>query len=303
MRGLVVTGAVAAALVAVAGAAAKPVPVRATDAYEVEPAPGVSYFAWSRARPSRPNRYNVFVVPAAGGVPNFSAPIKANRDGTVAFAGDIDDTTLVFGQRRRAGARGNIRFYDLSTHALVATPAGVNTTRHEAGPKLSGPWLLFARYGRSSQSIILLNVDTGGDRRLDSLGYPAYLQTGDVAGNWAVWTRCRRWSHCNTFRYNIAARRARRLPNPADRSQYAASVTDDGTVYFAESRNIFCGGDLALWRWKPSADRARARLHRFRSGRDVAVTNPVTTASETTLFYDRYICRSGAADIYKLAVP
>jgi hypothetical protein len=298
MRGLVLAGAVVAALVAVATAAAQPVSVRATDAYEVEPSPAENYFAWSQARLSRPNRYNVFVVPATGGVPSFSAPTKANPDGTVAFAGDIDDTTLVFGQRRRAGARGNIRFYDLSQQKRVGTPAGVNTRRHEAGPKLSRPWLLFARYGRSSQSIILLNVNTGRDRRLDSLAYPAYLQTGGVAGNWAVWTRCRRWSHCNTFRYNIAARRARRVPNPADRSQYAASVTDDGTVYFAESRNVFCGDDLALWRWN-RADQ-RVRLHRFRSGRDVAVTNPLMTAGGTTLFYDRYICRTGAADIYKL---
>jgi hypothetical protein len=302
MRGLVLVAAVAAALVAVASAAAQP--VRATDAYEVEPSPAASFFAWSQARLSSPNRYNVFFVPAANGVPNFSNPTRANPKGTVSFAGDVDGTTLVFGQRPRPGARGNIRFYNLAARDLIPTPDGVNTKRgHEAGPKLSGHRLLFARYGPSGQSIFLDEdtTDNQAPRRLASLAYPGYLQTGGVDGNLAVWTRCRRWAHCATFRYNIDARITRRTSNPDHRSQYAASVAD-GSIYFAESGNIFCGDGLALWRWK--RHEGRTRLHGFRSGRDIAVTNPLVNGDGSVdLYYDRFICRTGAADIFRLDIP
>lgn len=300
MKRLALVAVLVGTLVYVATAGAQPEPVLATTAYEVEPSPSDAYFAWAQASASHPNRYNVFVVLASSGEPDFTADrTKANPDGTVAFAGDIDDTTLVFGQRPRPGAVGNIRFYDLTTNQLVPTPDGVNTKRgHEAGPKLSGNWLLFARYGRSGQTIFLYDRTKQTKTRLDSLAYPGYLQTGAVAGNWAVWTRCRRWAHCRTWVYDTTDGSQSRVRNPLKRSQFAASVTDDATVYYAESRNILCGDDLAIWR--DPVDGGRERLLGLRDGRDVAVTSPVVNGDgSVTVYYDRYVCRTGAANIYQ----
>ena len=126
----------------------------------------------------------------------------------------------------------------MATQAPLDTPPGINTRRgREAGPKLSGNWLLFARYGRSGQAILLYDLTRERKTRLDSLPYPGHLEPGAVVGNWAVWTRCRRWAHCHTSRYDIAADRTLRLPNPRNRSQHAASVTADGAVYYREPKH------------------------------------------------------------------
>jgi hypothetical protein len=217
----------------------------------------------------------------------------------------MDGTTFVYSQRPSLRDPGNVRFYDAVAGTTTPTPSGVNTSRgHEAGPRLSGDWLLFARYGRSGQRIVLVNISTGSSRQLDSLAYPGYLQTGGVAGNYAVWTRCKRWAHCATFRYKIDTRTVKRVPNPNSRSQYAASVTDDGTVYFGESRNIFCGRNLGIWRWRgPTAP--RERLHSIPSRRDIAVTNPLVSADGTSVdvYYDYFNCDTGRANIFRITVP
>ena len=300
-------------MVAVAALVATPVavaevdadPVLNSDAYEVEPAPEADYFAWSQASLEHPNRYNVWVAPVVSGAPDVASRMRVNADGTVGFAGDMDGTMVVYGQRPSLREPGSVRFYDAATNTPMETPDGVNTSRgHETGPKLSGNWLLFARYGGSRQSIILFDITGSDSRRLDSLAYPAYLQTGGVAGNWAVWTRCKRWAHCATFRYNIAAGAQVRVPNPNTRSQYAASVTDDGMVYFGESSNIFCGRNLGIWRWRgPTAP--RERLHAIPSHRDIAVTNPLISADGTSVdvFFDQYNCDNGHANILKITVP
>jgi hypothetical protein len=282
-----------------------PEPVLNSDAYEVEPAAEADYFAWSQAPLDHPNRYNVWVAPVVSGALDVAHRVRVNADGTVGFAGDMDGTTLVYTQRPSLREPGSVRFYDAAAGMPVATPDGVNTSRgHEAGPKLSGNWLLFARYGSSRQSIILFDT-TGVEtpRRLDSLAYPGYLQTGGVAGNWAVWTRCKRWAHCATFRYDIAAKTQKRVPNPNTRSQYAASVTEDGTVYFGESRNIFCGRNLGIWRWTQGV--GRELLHSIPSHRDIAVTDPLVSADETSVdvFFDYYNCDNGRSNILKVTVP
>lgn len=301
----VVVAVAALAAAPLALAEVDPEPVLNSPAYEVEPAPEADYFAWAQASLAHPNRYNVFVAPVVGGAPDVANRHRVNPAGSLGFAGDMDGTTLVYGQRPSLREPGSVRLYDVVGETFIPTPNGVNTSRgHEAGPKLSGNWLLFARYGRSGQRIYLWDV-TGAEapRRLDSLAYPGYLQTGGVAGNWAVWTRCKRWAHCATFRYRIDAQTQKRVPNPNTRSQYAASVTDDGTVYFGESRNIFCGRKLGIWRWSGSA--GRELLHSIPSRRDIAVTNPLVSADGTTVdvYYDFFNCDSGRANIFKITVP
>jgi hypothetical protein len=302
---LLAAGVGALVLVAPASAEFTPEPVLTTTASEVEPSPGDGFFAWSQASAAHPNRYNVFFAPTtAEGKPNVANRRRVNPDGTIGFAGDMDGTTLVYGQRPGLSQPGGVRFYNVAGRTFMPTPDGVNTRRgHEAGPKLSADWLLFARYGRSRQSIYLWDRAGTATRRLDMLAYPGYLQTGGVAGNWAVWTRCRRWAHCNTYRWNITAQRRMHVRNPLSRSQYAASVSEDGAVYYGESANIFCGRNLAIWRDPPGAG-PRERLRSIPSGRDIAVTSPVVLPDTSVdVYYDQYNCDNGRANIYRINVP
>jgi len=267
-----------------------------TPAYEVEPYVGNGYFAWAQASEARPARFNVYARPDAG------SRFKVNPQGTVAFATDIDDTTLVFSQRSRPQAPGNVRLYALDDRTPSDPPAGVNTRRYrEAGGKLLGDTLLFARYSASASKIFLFDLVTHERKLLDSIARPGYAQTGDVDGGLAVWTKCRSFAHCNIFVYDLAAETKTRVPNPQHRSQYAASLADDGTVYFGESSNINCGNSLAIWRYDVGG--SREKLFGFTRNRDIAVTTPVENLDgSTTIYYDRYNCNTGAADIFKTTI-
>jgi hypothetical protein len=264
-----------------------------TSATEIEPSIGNGFFGWAQASKAHPRRFNVFAKPDGG------SRFKVNEDGTTAFASDIDDTTFVFGQRSGNRA-GNIKFFDLDSK-MVSTPAGVNTPLLETGGKLAGSDLLFGRYSNSSGKIYLFDLDTQKQTLLDSIAAPGYVQTGDVDGGYAAWIRCRRFAHCNTFVYDLTTGFTTHVPNPQRRSQYAVSLADDGTVYFGESSNINCGESLAVWRWDVNG--SRERLFGVGRHRDIAVTTPVENlGGSTTVYYDRYNCRSGAVDIFKTTV-
>jgi hypothetical protein len=300
MRGLIgwILG---ASIVLVAGSAAVAAvtteAVLDSPAYEVEPALGDGYFAWAQASESHPNHFNVFVRP------DGSSRYRVNPAGTEAFAGDIDGTTLVFGQLPRPNHPGGVELYGLVTKVASSPPPGVNTRRnHEAGPKVSGEKLLFARYSNSGGKIFVFDLATHERTLLDSIASPpGYVQTGDVEGNLAAWIRCRRFAHCQTFVYDLAAETKTRVPNPQHRSQYAVSLADDGTVYFGESTNINCGDSLAIWRYDVGG--AREKLFGFRRNRDIAVTTPGETLDgSTTVYYDRFNCNTGAADIFKTTI-
>ena len=279
MRGLIGMGAVCAVLVAASGAAGAVTTEAVLDspAYEVEPYVGNGYFAWAQAGEAHPARFNVSARPDAG------ARFKVNPKGTVGFATDIDSTTLVFTQRSRPSAAGNVRFYDLVGRAVSNPPAGVNTRRYnEAGGKLLGNTLLFARYSRSAVKIFLFDLVAHQRKLLDSISRPGYAQTADVDGGLAAWIKCKRFAHCQTFVYDL-------------------TLADDGTVYFGESSNINCGNSLAVWRWDVGG--AREKLFDFQSNRDIAVTTPVENLDgSTTIYYDRFNCNTGAADIFKTTI-
>jgi len=275
-----------------------PVPVLATGADERYPAATDSFLAWAEAPKLHPHRFNVYVRPH--GRPRF----KANVRGTVGFvgAGAIDGTTLVYAQRPSFHAQADLKFLDLTTRTRSNPPGGVNTEQPEGAASLAGNWLLFSRGTPSTftQRIILFNLATHKTKQLAVARGASYAQPGIVEGNYASWIECRNNRHCNAYVYDIAARSTRRLPNPLRRSQYAVAVTAAGVVYFAESRNINCGRDAALWRYPLGG--TRTKLLSFPHNRDVADLDPVVNGTTTTLFYDRFHCRTDTADIFKLAL-
>jgi len=296
---LLLACATAVALPAVAGASiAGPSPVVATKAYEEGPAADVGWLVWTQ---ETAKASIVWARPSGG------TKVRITPRGTVPLtsAGGLDGTTLVY-TTRPVGGNGNdndLKLYDLVTKTRTSLPGIVNSHGWECCASISGDWIQFMRivYPGPRRTVFLYNRTTGELRPLGQARAPVRVQKGSVSGNWAVWIKCTRNTLCSTFRYDIAAKTTTKIPNPRSRAQYAASVTDDGTVYFAESKNIFCGDDFGIWRYLPGGP--RQRLITMRRGRDIAETNPVVNAdSSVSVFYDREACRPGTSDIYKFTI-
>jgi hypothetical protein len=298
-RVFVLVAVVAPVLAAGTASAVVPVKVRATLRLEIQPAASIDHLAYSEATRAQPARFNLFVKPGT------AARFRVNPTGTVAFTGSIDGTTLVFSQRTPSG-RGQIKLFDLIARTVTNPPAGVNTAAHETNPDQSGEWLAFTRSPRralSSPRRLILRHLTDSSQRLLDVGTDAYVQSGGLAGNYVAWTRCRLLNRCNTWLYDIAAVTKRRLPNPLGRSQFAVSVTSDGTVYYAESGTILCGTRKIVRFWRQPLVGARQFIGRLARGQDTAVTSPVLMADGSVeVFFDRFACRTGASDIYKFVI-
>jgi hypothetical protein len=278
-----------------------PVGVRTSRLIEVEPAAAVGYFVWTQNSKAHPNRTSVYAKPK--GADRF----RVNPRGTTArsFGGAIDGTTLVFTQWPSPSSNnGDLKMLDLATHTR-STPSGVNTTKNENGGSLSGDWLLFRRttLRTSTEKIILRNLTTDEERVLDVRTGSDYAQPGNVAGNYAVWFRCGRPTKCNTYRYDIGLSSATKLSNPKDRAQYAPAVTADGTVYLFEAQNVVCR-DVRSRLFEYSPGQPRERLLVMPHNRDPAVMSALRNGGGgTTLYFDRYNCRTGSSDIYKVDIP
>jgi hypothetical protein len=270
--------------------------VRTTPALEIEPAGAPGALAWAQASPSRPNAFAVF---ARRGGPAF----RVSRSGRRAFVwgGAIDGNDLVYSEF--GGATANLWFFDLVTKQRTALPAGVNTSVSESGASLSGDWLLFrsTRFSTSTERIILHNLDTAEHRVLATAVGSKYAQPGTVAGDYATWIRCPTFRTCRAFLYHIPTATTTAVPNPNSRSQYAVSTTSTGAVYFAESTNIDCGVGRRLLRYDSGG---RELLVVFGPRQDPAITSPLVHPNgSTTIFYDRFNCRTGASNLYKVVDP
>lgn len=300
MRPFVVAAAAMAAALLFAGLARSltPEPVIATPLVEIQPAAGEGYLAYSQNSSRRPARFALYVRP--DGQPRF----RANPRRTLAFAIMMDGTTLPYYQRGLHADAYDIKLFDVVTRVRSNPPSGVNTSRNETQPAISSDWLLFFRSRkRGSPGQILLRSRTGPDSRTLEPRSDAYVQVGSLAGNYAVWTRCPRATRCQTWRYDITAETKTRLPNPSQRSQFAASVLADGTTYYAESRTILCQRDKVVRFFRQPLIGPREPLAELGRGKDTAVTSPVAlSGGGVDFFFDRFTSRCRNSDIYKLSI-
>jgi len=282
--------------------ASTPTGVRTTARSEVWPAAGRGVLAWTQNSRRRPNQYDLYVKKRG------RHAFRVNPRRTWGATGDINGSTLVYTQGRRTG-KSDIRFLNLDTGRRRA-PRGVNTRRNfESQPSRAGAWLLFKRSRRSfnsPQRIILRNLATGRQRLLASGdGGRRWAQTGKVRGRFATYVKCRNFSFCNVFRYNIATRRTVRVPNPRHKALYATSVTGDGTVYYAIGSKVNCPRDASLWKLTPNG--RRVKLATLGPRFDTAVTSPVVQPNGTVeVYFDAYRvrrdCAARSVDIYKIEV-
>jgi hypothetical protein len=297
--------AVAAAVTAVAAAAAAgpPVAVKASKRNETAPAGGGDWFAWSKSRANYGSPSDVWAQ-------HLSEPsFKVNPRNTQAYTGGIDGTRLVYQVLFRSGAGGSdLRLYDLQTRRHTPLPAGVNTSRWECCPTLSGDWLLFNRgvaYSRNVQSIVLRNLVTGEERVLDRLvNDNGLLAAGQISGNFAVWGKCNPYPRCQIVRYDVAARGATVLATPPAKVVYSPSVTALGTAYYGRS-NVGCGKAVELVK-EPLVGAAEV-LVRLPAGQDLDVTSAIVQVGRpggvtiNKVYYDRIVCKRRSWDIFAVS--
>jgi hypothetical protein len=179
-----------------------------------------------------PNDYNVEIEDQAG----HSAFI--NTPGTDGFSGGIDGATIVYSEWD--GTNQHLKLFDLATGQRTDIPA-LDTAAPEYHPTISGPWILFTRGDRSSTTeVLLFNRISGELRTLASItaqGPGAFVYSGQVAGNYAVWGRVTA-SGQDVFRYQINTGTNTLLRRPRGVfARYDPAVTAAGTVFWEQSSN------------------------------------------------------------------
>lgn len=269
--------------------------VRTTPAGEFQPARNQSAFAWEQNSRARPKKYDVMVQPAAGPI------AQANSGESSAAMGDFAGDRLVFQQYRGnpyGRGRSDLFFHDLLSGARSRV-RGVNTGRWEYWPSASGEWLLFGRWTPTSEvrRLFLNNLDSGEARLLEKTkGKNAFIAPGQVNGNFAVWSVCRR--RCDVIRYNIADKSHSVIKGggPYDR---APSVAPDGTVYFSRGGKR-CGVSVTLVR--DPLQGPQQVLVELQKGLDIRDTYAFLESNGTVeIYYERNVCgRPAASDIYKV---
>lgn len=309
MRRAVLTLSVLGVLVAVplVQAAVPETPVLTSARQDAHPAAdthagGDDLLVFSRSRAGNRFAYDAYLRRLTSGAANI---IKLNRRGR-GFAGGIDSPTVVYQQVYRS--QSDLYRYDIDTGVRSKLPAvRVNTRHWEYAPSISGDWIGFSRdIPRGRTRIVLYNQSTFVQRILETIEANAFGYSGQVAGNWFVWTRCAK--SCHVFRYNIAARTRLRLPKPSgpgNREHYAASVTDAGVVYAARSARA-CGASVKIVRFFGPGDPATGTVVAFLPrGRDLIVSNTrVNEDGSTDVYYDRRRCADNPAwDVYRITDP
>jgi hypothetical protein len=260
---------------------------------EYQPVRRNGWIAWQQNTSGRPRHYDVLVRPMDGG-----STVRVNADGRSGANGDIEGDLLVYQQFGRGFS--SLRFFDLASHTRTTPPQGVNSEQWEYWPSMSGSWLLFGRlFGNGARRVILFNLSTSEQRVVDRVrGEHAYLAPGQVNGDWAVWSRCAPGQACDVVRYRISTDRAHTVANPLDVEQYAPSVDDHGTVYFA-NREGDCGGRVKLIRQRRG--RGARELWRLPNGDDIGRTYVLARPRSNRVLFDHFACgEAGVSDAWQL---
>jgi hypothetical protein len=264
--------------------------IRASSNDERTPVAGSGYLSWAESSPDHPRVYGLFVKRVG------KPPRRVTPPGVSAFAGDIEGKNLVYQQA--TGGHSTIRFYGLTTHSSYAPPRGVNSAdAWQYGPSMSGRWLLFTRQFSNPTvwKIMLYDFQEARMRTLDRVSgpYARFAQSGQVAGDWATWQVCS--PYCKVFVYRISTRQTFFVPNPERRYQYAPTVLEDGTVYFAES-HAACG-NVTIERFHAGAAMP-ATVASLPPDTDLSFLSPRTLGDGTfELLYDATSCEDFAGDI------
>jgi hypothetical protein len=286
-------GAFGLLLGAVPAWATQPTPVLHSHFVEEVPAGGGGFLFWSENSTADPDHESMFGKQS--GHPRF----QVNAAHTQGFAGSIDDSDVVYQQTNLARTASDLWVYHLDTRTRTKLPSAVNTADWEFYPSMSGDYVAFTRQDlhTGAEKELLFHKGDRTARTLDTgPGGQATMQNGQVNGNYLVWDKCDTHRKCQVYEHDIAANHTTRLANPLGKSQYSASVTADGTVFFGRS-GIGCGTHVSVME-----DPLHGPQHVVFSlpvGIDFSKTSVVIGTNPTAVLFDHYDCNAQQFDIYR----
>ena len=301
-RGALVAAVVAGALgvTAVAYADLTQTPVK-NNPYvgEIYSAADGTYLSFTRNSIGHPKDYALYLQALAGG------PVtRVNPEMTRGFPGGFDGTSMIYQQVNRG--QSDIKMYDVNSHVRTNPPAGINTTEWEYSASITPDWILFLRSGHNSDRVVLYDRHSATFQQLDSVnwnrGGTAYMDSAEVNGNFAVWTRCTARFTCRVKTRDLVAQTTTTVPTPVGKLDYDSSVGSDGTVYLVRSGHG-CGLGTRLRAISPGG--VDTLLVEFSPGVEVWSTHTYSTGTSDDVYYSKYRCSAGSshADLYKVTNP
>lgn len=284
--------------------AVEPVVVVDTDKPEHGPAASTTYLAWIVFSGKN---FNPSIRAEAIG---SDASFRVNPQGTFAFTGGIDGSTLIYEQFTDT-QKSDLVMVDLSMRTELEVPDGVNTDAWEFAPSISGSHLLFGRTIRHGEEMILFDTSTDTSQVIATRTSTEQRLKGalplQVNGNYAVWEQSaikRKTGDLisrDIILYDIAAATTTKLPktDPERPSLYGPSVDQDGTVYFGRS-SFACGENAQLV--SRQLDGTESILYAFPTNKNFRFSSAVDNPDNTTdVYFDRFDCRADDfGDIWRL---
>lgn len=264
---------------------------------------GDAFLAWTL--------YDRHAVPHALFRVNADPRLQLNRSG-VGWAWSIDALTTTAAYQQDRNGNSDLRLYDWLTGVRTNPGAGVNTTRWEYEPAVSGNWLVFARLNRAAapdvRRIVLYNLATKQPTLLAVFrgsGAIGTLQSPEINGDWVTWTSMSdRYRRSSVHRYQISTGHALRIPHPAGKLDYMSAIGPDGTVYFLRSRGG-CGNHVTIDSYTTGG--VLTRMGAMIAGRDGGdeLFGAHQPDGSTSLYFDSYRCTASPANgnVYMLHVP
>jgi hypothetical protein len=277
---------------------ATPVKVLGTPRNEFDGTAEDGYFAYTQSRAGQRRKFDVYLKR-----PGLTR-VKVNAPGTQAFAPNLDiaNTTLgdalAFVQKGKADA--DIKIWDVDSGGRRNPPIGVNTTKSEWNPSISGDFLLFGR-GPATKfymtAVILVDLTTNTRTVVDTAPRNGIVYPGIVNGDWASWTECSR-SDCRAWRYRISTTTKREVPSNA-RLIYTSAIGADGSVWFVQS-GIGCGANVKIRR--QAIGLPPTTLVDFPPGVDANISDLDDSVVNRQLYFGRVNCSNvNNWSIYRVA--
>lgn len=258
-----------------------------TKADEVRPSVTDGWVAWAANSVARPNAFHAYVR-TGGSITKI--PIRGDT-----FLGNIITDGTHAGQvvvMTNTGGDGNIRFYDLTTGAVSKPPAGVNTSKNEVDPFVSGDFLVFVR---GSGNLMLYQFSTATMVKLVTGG----VYHPQVNGDYVAYSRCGTKNCKSVYRYQISTTTTMKMPAPAaGRANYYAAVGSDGTMFWVEGSATACGKNTKIIRWVSGTE---STVWKAPAGNEIAGLQADVLNSTPTLAFAGYDCAKGDFGAYRVS--
>jgi hypothetical protein len=296
-RGRLLVAVLAVLATALPARALTPETVIGTKADEWNPAASPGYVAWNVSG----KLLTAYAKPFGG------TKIRLSREGWEGNVGGISGSRVLFQEYRYGDEPGSdIYLYDFETQRRMKVRDPVSTDGWEYDGDIDGNLIAFARWYRSrdrklflfdrvTKEVTLVASTEGKQRTIDEpqingdhVAYEIYIEDQDG------------YTSCNVYRYQISTRTTVRIPNRNEKCQYAPSIDDQGTVYYARG-GMKCGADISLMAYPIGGP--PETLVTLPGGRDLWSSYAVDNDDGSVdVYFDPWVCGK-QADIRRVTIP